>query len=148
MLDHGMFWGQAAIPAAGSLCYGISQPCGLSQVLMSHSPNILWICSDQQRWDTLGCYGNAFARTPQVGIGPAEDFHQTTWCVERAMDFIGQREEGRPWFYSINMVGPHHPFDPPEAYLQPYLDRLSEIPLPTTRRESSMTCKQTLVLLC
>lgn len=27
-------------------------------------PNILWICTDQQRWDTLGCYGNTFVRTP------------------------------------------------------------------------------------
>ncbi len=27
-------------------------------------PNILWICTDQQRWDTLGCYGNEFVRTP------------------------------------------------------------------------------------
>lgn len=27
-------------------------------------PNILWICSDQQRQDTLGCYGNDFVRTP------------------------------------------------------------------------------------
>ncbi|HML48258.1 MAG TPA: sulfatase-like hydrolase/transferase, partial [Clostridia bacterium] len=29
-------------------------------------PNILWICSDQQRWDTLGCYGNPFVRTPNL----------------------------------------------------------------------------------
>ncbi|SVD43668.1 uncharacterized protein METZ01_LOCUS396522, partial [marine metagenome] len=29
-------------------------------------PNILWICTDQQRWDTLGCYGNEFVRTPVI----------------------------------------------------------------------------------
>ena len=29
-------------------------------------PNILWICSDQQRFDTLGCYGNPFVRTPHL----------------------------------------------------------------------------------
>lgn len=29
-------------------------------------PNILWICSDQQRFDTLGCYGNSFVRTPNI----------------------------------------------------------------------------------
>ena len=29
-------------------------------------PNILWICSDQQRWDTLGCYGNRFVSTPNL----------------------------------------------------------------------------------
>lgn len=27
-------------------------------------PNILWICTDQQRFDTLGCYGNSLVRTP------------------------------------------------------------------------------------
>ncbi|MDL2230132.1 sulfatase-like hydrolase/transferase, partial [Treponema sp. OttesenSCG-928-L16] len=27
-------------------------------------PNILWICTDQQRFDTLGCYGNSFVHTP------------------------------------------------------------------------------------
>ena len=29
-------------------------------------PNILWICSDQQRFDTLGCYGNEFVATPNL----------------------------------------------------------------------------------
>ena len=29
-------------------------------------PNILWICSDQQRFDTLGCYGNEFVKTPNL----------------------------------------------------------------------------------
>lgn len=29
-------------------------------------PNILWICTDQQRFDTLGCYGNQFVSTPNI----------------------------------------------------------------------------------
>jgi arylsulfatase len=29
-------------------------------------PNVLWICTDQQRFDTLGCYGNPFLRTPNL----------------------------------------------------------------------------------
>ena len=29
-------------------------------------PNILWICTDQQRSDSLGCYGNPIARTPNI----------------------------------------------------------------------------------
>ncbi|MDA1142509.1 MAG: sulfatase-like hydrolase/transferase, partial [Planctomycetota bacterium] len=33
---------------------------------MSEQPNILWICSDQQRFDTLGCYGNSFVHTPHI----------------------------------------------------------------------------------
>jgi arylsulfatase A-like enzyme len=30
----------------------------------NRKPNILWICTDQQRFDTLGCYGNTFVNTP------------------------------------------------------------------------------------
>lgn len=33
---------------------------------MSDRPNILWICTDQQRFDTLGCYGNGFVNTLNV----------------------------------------------------------------------------------
>lgn len=29
-------------------------------------PNLLVICTDQQRYDTLGCYGNAVVRTPNL----------------------------------------------------------------------------------
>ena len=29
-------------------------------------PNILWLCTDQQRKDTLGCYGNQFVHTPNL----------------------------------------------------------------------------------
>lgn len=32
----------------------------------SNQPNILWICTDQQRFDTLGCYGNRFVHTPHI----------------------------------------------------------------------------------
>jgi arylsulfatase A-like enzyme len=29
-------------------------------------PNILWICTDQQRWDTLSCLGHQGAHTPHI----------------------------------------------------------------------------------
>jgi arylsulfatase A-like enzyme len=29
-------------------------------------PNILWICTDQQRWDTIASLGNAHIRTPNI----------------------------------------------------------------------------------
>ena len=28
--------------------------------------NVLWICTDQQRFDTLGCYGNEYVSTPNL----------------------------------------------------------------------------------
>ncbi len=229
---------------------------------MADQPNILWICTDQQRWDTLGCYGNTFVTTPNLdklaangmvfdnafsqspictpsrasfltgryprttrdrqngqnipddevlvtklladagytcglsgklhlstchpkycpdterriddgysifhwshhpgpdwptneyGIwlssrdvkfkrnvkfddskhvleGMPEEHHQTTWCVNKAIDFLSNAENhGRPWLFSVNIFDPHFSFDPPRAYLEPYLEKLEEIPLP------------------
>ncbi len=34
--------------------------------MSENRPNILWICTDSQRWDTLGCYGNEFVTTPNI----------------------------------------------------------------------------------
>jgi arylsulfatase A-like enzyme len=71
---------------------------------------------------------------------PAEH-HQTTWTVQKAIDFIEFDSEryaldgfdgdpDEPWLFSVNIFDPHVPFDPPEEYLERYLDRLDEIPLP------------------
>ena len=62
----------------------------------------------------------------EVGV-PAEYHHQTTWCVEKAIEFIDQNKE-TPWLISINPFDPHPPLDPP----QEYKDRLKieDMPLP------------------
>ena len=225
-------------------------------------PNILWICSDQQRFDTLGCYGNELVRTPQLdrlaagGVrfaraysqspvctpsrasfltgryprttrcrqngqtipademlvtrlladagyncglagklhlsachpqvcrgserriddgyhefhwshhprpddwptneyvhwlrergqtgevspsplsrhierGVPAEHHQTTWCAQKAINFIeAHAASDSPWLFSVNIFDPHHAFDPPEETLQRYLEILDEIPLP------------------
>ena len=36
---------------------------------MPRPPNILWICTDQQRWDTIGALGNAHIRTLASNLG-------------------------------------------------------------------------------
>ncbi|MGY8713096.1 MAG: sulfatase-like hydrolase/transferase [Verrucomicrobiia bacterium] len=33
---------------------------------MSSPPNILWICTDQQRFDTIRALGNEYAQTPHL----------------------------------------------------------------------------------
>ena len=33
---------------------------------MSERPNILWYCTDQQRFDTIGALGNPHVRTPVI----------------------------------------------------------------------------------
>jgi arylsulfatase A-like enzyme len=40
--------------------------------MKSRTPNILFLCTDQQRFDTLGCYGNPHIRTPNLDRLAAE----------------------------------------------------------------------------
>ena len=40
--------------------------------MSDNRPNILWLCTDQQRFDTLGCYGNPYVRTPHLDKLAAE----------------------------------------------------------------------------
>jgi arylsulfatase A-like enzyme len=53
-----------------------------------------------------------------------KELHQTTWCTDRAIDFMRERRDG-PWLFSFNCYDPHPPFDPPEEYVRPFdIDRL------------------------
>jgi arylsulfatase A-like enzyme len=36
-------------------------------------------------------------------------YHQTTWCVDRAIEFIGEEREG-PWLMCVNIFEPHPAF--------------------------------------
>lgn len=68
---------------------------------------------------------------PYVQTGMPEEYHQTTWCVNEAIRFMETaRTFGKDWVFSLNCFDPHHPFDPPVEYLERYLDKLDEIPLP------------------
>ncbi|MBQ7010114.1 MAG: sulfatase-like hydrolase/transferase [Clostridia bacterium] len=66
-----------------------------------------------------------------VKVGMSEELHQTKWCTDRAIEFIESvKNEGAPWFFSLNWFDPHHAFDPPKEYLERYLPILDTIPLP------------------
>ncbi len=51
----------------------------------------------------------------QHGYIPVE-CHQTTWCANRAIDFITQSRH-TPWLFSFNCFDPHAPFDAPQEYV-------------------------------
>jgi len=65
-----------------------------------------------------------------VGPGVPTELHQTTWCSERAIEFITEKRE-EPWLLSINPFDPHPPFDPPKEYLDRY--HPEELPFPLFR---------------
>ncbi len=53
------------------------------------------------------------------------EYHQTTWCAEETIAFIEANATFEdPWLISVNT------FDPPVDYLERYLDKLKDIPLP------------------
>ena len=64
---------------------------------MSRQPNILWICSDQQRSDTLGCYGNPFVHTPNIdalaadGVRLSRAYVQSPVCAPSRASFLSGR---------------------------------------------------------
>jgi arylsulfatase A-like enzyme len=76
---------------------------------------IHWLEAKGHTWDEL--YEGAQGRPAYPGV-PAE-FHQTTWCAEKAIEFIDEPRDG-PWLFSLNCFDPHHPFDPPREFLERY----------------------------
>ena len=75
----------------------------------------------------------------ELGYMPSE-LHQTTWCADRAIDFMRQERPG-PWLFSLNCFDPHSPFDPPQEWLDHYPE--SEMPGPLFR-ESDLAAQQRL----
>ena len=107
---------------------------GYAEFFWSHHPDDDWSTGDYSRW--LREQGRSYARQAHprsihIQTSVAEEYHQTTWCVQMAIDFINRHaSDADPWLFSLNCFDPHHPFDPPADFLQRYLDRLDEIPLP------------------
>lgn len=108
----------------------------------SHHPSIEgvpsnWPTNDYTLW--LASQGIPYQTTPlaecpYVKRGMPEPYHQTTWCVNCAIEYIRSAHAyGKPWMFSVNVFDPHHDFDPPESYLAPYLEKLEELPLPNYR---------------
>lgn len=89
----------------------------------------IWLQERGRRYDPQPYNGSRY-----VLVGADAEDHQTTWCAEKAISFIKAHQGSeRPWLFSVNIFDPHHPFDPPRAYLERYLDRLDAIELPNYR---------------
>lgn len=71
--------------------------CPTSPVRSAERPNIVFLLTDDQRWDTLGCYGNTIIHTPhldalsQRGVTFDRAFVTTSICApNRACILTGQ----------------------------------------------------------
>lgn len=52
-----------------------------------------------------------------------EQYHPTNWVVTESIDFLRRRDPGKPFFLMSSFVRPHSPLDPPEFYLNLYLNK-------------------------
>ena len=108
---------------------------GYDEFHWMHHPWLDWPTNEYHHW--LSERGITYTDeqhpdSPHVRYGMDEAHHPTTWCAEKGINFI-ERSAGydSPWLFSVNIFDPHHIFDPPREYLERYLDRLDEIPLPS-----------------
>lgn len=103
---------------------------GYSKVWYSHSGmHHYGVRNDYGDWlRSIGAYEQVIDETNREdsvrrGIKYRDDvpfeLHQTTWCTDRAIEWI---EEGRdePWLFSVNVFDPHPPYDAPRSYAEPY----------------------------
>lgn len=107
---------------------------GYEEFHWSHDTGAAWgLNNEYYRWlhDEHGTtyHTEVTNESKWVSYGMPIEQHQSYWCAEKAVDFI-EKNNGNPWFFSVNMYDPHHPFDPPKELLDRYMDRLSELPLP------------------
>jgi arylsulfatase A-like enzyme len=84
----------AAVPALAAL---LSIPSQAAAAETAKRPNIVFLLTDDQRWDTLGCMGNRIVQTPNIdrlasqGVVFDHCFVTTAICMtSRASIFTGQ----------------------------------------------------------
>ena len=82
----------------------------------SHGPHSDYE-SGHEYADWLGKQGYDYAEMLKHSQDTPPELHQTTWCTDRAIDFMEADHEGKPWLMSVNIFDPHPPFDPPHSYM-------------------------------
>jgi arylsulfatase A-like enzyme len=78
-------------------------------------PNILWVCTDQQRWDTVGALGNRHIRTPTLdrlcaeGVAFDRAYCQSPICTpSRASFMTGRYPASHQVYRNGNAFFPEH----------------------------------------
>jgi arylsulfatase A-like enzyme len=90
---------------------------GYSVFHYSHSPHQGGRKNDYLVW--LKKQGYSYKGLQKLDGQAHARLHQTTWCTDRAIDFI-RAHKARPWLLSLNIYDPHPPFNPPRSYVSRY----------------------------
>ena len=107
---------------------------GYQEFHWDHAPSPKYRSSSYNRWvQEHGSKIETPARDdcPGMSHGMPAELHQTTFCAQKAIEFIkAYAGYAHPWLFSVNIFDPHFHCDPIDEYLDPYLSKLDEIPLP------------------
>lgn len=88
------------IKTAGALAAGLALGNSVAyseEVMNRKKPNILWICTDQQRYDTIAALGNPYICTPNLdklvseGVAFTHAFAQNPVCTPSRASFLTGR---------------------------------------------------------
>jgi arylsulfatase len=115
---------------------------GYRRFWYSHAPH-QGIGKGNQYTDWLESIGQNYKKLKKkYGYIPAR-WHQTTWCADRAIEFMKEKRNG-PWLFSVNIYDPHGPFDPPQEYVDRF--QIESLPEPLFR-ESDLAAQERLVAI-
>ncbi len=87
---------------------------GYSYWQYSHAPRDDWAAGHDYA-DWVRAKGADLSELIKDETGVPAEYHQTTWCAEKTIEFI-QADRSCPFFASVNIYDPHPPFNPPQAY--------------------------------
>lgn len=93
---------------------------GYDEFHWSHDPGPYWPTNEYFHWlreKGVERETEPFEGSKHVRTGTSPEHHQTTWCAQKAINFIEANASGElPWLLSVNIFDPHHAFDPPLEY--------------------------------
>ncbi len=81
----------------------------------SHAPRDDWETGHDYA-DWVRQQGEILGELTKSVDGVPAEYHQTTWCAEKTIEFIKGNRDGAPWLASVNIYDPHPPFNPPKTY--------------------------------
>ena len=88
---------------------------GYSYWQYSHAPRDDWhVGHDYADW--VRSKGKILGDLVKDQDGVPAEFHQTTWCAEKTIEFMTQERGEKPWLASVNIYDPHPPFNAPRQY--------------------------------
>lgn len=86
----------------------------------SHAPRDDWETGHDYA-DWVRSKGKILGELTKSPEGVPAEYHQTTWCAEKTIDFIREeRDPDTPWLVSVNIYDPHPPFNPPQSYREQF----------------------------